>query len=230
MRRPLIGTTVSFPSGAAGGKDALFLAYLVLFHLAWVAWPFVVYPRLLALGDRTLAYAVANLTIRLLVWVAPVWLYLRLVDGVEPLAYLKLDGNIRRGIIIALLLTALNLLGSIARFGWPHPSMHSVTWNSVLGTSLLVGFIEEIPYRGFMLPKLGERMNFWLANLTTSILFVAVHAPGWTALHVWKAETTVFVFVFGVVMAIVFRYSKSLWAPIVTHSTNDFISVVLFHR
>jgi membrane protease YdiL (CAAX protease family) len=40
----------------------------------------------------------------------------------------------------------------------------------------------------------------------------------------------VFVFVFGGVMAIVFRYSGSLWAPLVAHSTNDFISVVLFHR
>jgi membrane protease YdiL (CAAX protease family) len=26
----------------------------------------------------------------------------------------------------------------------------------------------------------------------------------------------------------VFRYSESLWAPIVTHSTNDFLSFVFF--
>jgi membrane protease YdiL (CAAX protease family) len=37
------------------------------------------------------------------------------------------------------------------------------------------------------------------------------------------------VFLFGVMMAIVLRYGKSLWAPIITHSTNDFIAFVLFH-
>ena len=50
-----------------------FLVYVAMFHLAWIAWPFLVYPRLVAaLGDRTLAYAVANLSIRILVWVVPV--------------------------------------------------------------------------------------------------------------------------------------------------------------
>ena len=39
-----------------------------------------------------------------------------------------------------------------------------MTWNSVLGTSLGIGFFEEIPFRGFILQKLGARMNFWLVT------------------------------------------------------------------
>ena len=35
-------------------------------------------------------------------------------------------------------------------------------------------------------------------------------------------------FIFGAVMGIAFRYADSLWAPIVTHSANDFLSFVLF--
>jgi uncharacterized protein len=101
-----------------------------------------------------------NIGIRLRVWVLLVWLYLRLVDGVDPVNYLKLRYRVRRGVVIALVLTTLNLTGSILRFGMPHPGMQRVTWNSVLGTSFLVGFIEEIPYRGFILQKLAERMNF----------------------------------------------------------------------
>jgi uncharacterized protein len=205
-----------------------FIGYVVLFHSLWALWPFFGYPRLAALGERTLTYAVVNLTIRLLVWVAPVFLYLRYVDAVAPMDYLKLKGHVRRGLVVALVLTVLNLLGSILRFGPPHPSMQRVTWNSMLGTSFLVGFIEEVPYRGFMLQKLAERMNFWVANLITSLLFLAVHLPGWLALHLFRADTAVSVFIFAVVMAIVFRYSESLWAPIVTHSTNDFLSFVLF--
>jgi membrane protease YdiL (CAAX protease family) len=208
---------------------APFLVYVCAFHLTWIAWPYLVYPRLVALGERTLAYAVLNLTIRLLVWVAPVFLYLRCVDGVQPLDYLKLRPIGRRALAVSAVLTAVNLLGSIARFGPPHPSMERVTWNSVLGTSLLVGFIEEIPYRGFMLQKFSERLGFWIAALITSALFVAVHLPGWLALHSFRSVTTATIFVFGVVMALAFKYSKSLWAPILTHSANDFLSFVVFH-
>jgi membrane protease YdiL (CAAX protease family) len=209
---------------------APFLAYVVTFHLAWAAWPYFLYPKLTAIGERTLQYAVLNLSIRLLVWVLPVFLYLRYVDGVDPVGYLKLKHHVRRGVAVALLLTAINLVGSIARFGLPHPTMQRVTWNSMLGTSFLVGFIEEIPYRGFMLQKFAERVDFWLANLITSLLFLAVHLPGWMALHMLRADTATTSFIFSAVMAIAFRYADSLWAPIVTHSANDFRSFVLFRR
>jgi membrane protease YdiL (CAAX protease family) len=208
---------------------ALFVAYVAAFHLTWAAWPYFFYPRLTAaLGDKTLAYALANLGIRILVWIVPVFLYLRYVDGVDALRYLKLTDHVRRGLIVAVVLTLVNFLGTALRFGLPHPTMERVTWNSVLGTSLLVGFIEEIPYRGFILQKLNERVDFWLTNLITSLLFLAIHLPGWTALHMLRADTALTVFVFGFVMAIAFRYSRSLWAPILTHSANDFLSFVLF--
>jgi membrane protease YdiL (CAAX protease family) len=207
-----------------------FLAYVVLFHVAWIFWPYVVYPKLVAtFGDRTLAYALVQLSIRLLVWVVPVWCYLRFVDRVDPLQYLKMTGHVRRGLVVALVLTAVNLAGSIARFGPPHPSLDRVTWNSILGTSFLIGLIEEIPYRGFMLQKFAERLGFWRANLITSLLFVAIHVPGWIALNIFSPAVAVTILVFGFVMAVVFRYSGSLWAPIVVHSANDFMSFVLFH-
>jgi membrane protease YdiL (CAAX protease family) len=209
---------------------APFLVYVVAFHLAWVAWPYFVYPRLIAIGEATFAYAALNLAIRLAVWVAPVFLYLRYIDDVDPIDYLKLRSNVGRAIGTAAVLTALNLLGSILRFGIPHLSMARVTWNSVFGTSLLVGFIEEIPYRGFMLQKFAERLGFWPAAFVTSVLFLAVHIPGWLALHMLRADTAVTIFVFGFVMALVFKYAKSLWAPILTHSANDFLSFVIFRR
>jgi membrane protease YdiL (CAAX protease family) len=168
-----------------------------------------------------------NIGIRLAIWVAPVWLYLRFVDRVDPLDYLKLR-RARRGVIIAIALTALNLAGLLLRFGLPQPSMQRVTWNSVMGTSVLVGFIEEIPYRGFILQKLNEHAGFWAANLITSMLFVAIHIPGWLALHLLEGDTAAFIFVFSVVMGIALRYADSLWAPIIVHSANDFLSFVLF--
>jgi len=212
------------------GKTRLmpFIAYVAVFHLAWVAWPFVVYPRLIAIGDTTLSYALLNLGLRLLIWVVPVLLYLRYVDGVEPFGYLGLRQHVRRGVAVAAAVTVVNLIGSIARFGPPHPVVASITWNSMLGTSFLVGVIEEIPYRGFMLQKLAERVDFWPANAITSLLFVAIHMPGWIALHALTAPKAVTIFVFGAVMAAAFRWSASLWAPIIAHSANDFLSSILF--
>ena len=221
-------STSNMPTRPEKSAIAPFLAYVVTFHLTWIAWPYFVYPRLIALGERTLAYAVVNITLRLLVWVTPVFLYLRFVDRVEPVWYLKLRSHVRRGVAIAAVLTGINLLGSLARFGVPHPSMEGVTWNSVLGTSFLVGFIEEIPYRGFMLQKFAERVGFWAASLITSALFVAVHLPGWLALHTFRSTTAVTIFVLSVVLSVAFRYAKSLWAPILTHSANDFLSFVIF--
>lgn len=207
-----------------------FLVYVTLFHLAWIAWPFLVYPQLLGLGEATLRYALVNIGLRLIIWVAPVVLYLRHVDHVDPVRYLRLWPHAGRGVGVALAVTVLNIAGSVARFGMPHPSLQSLTWNTVLGTSFMVGLIEEIPYRGFMLRKFTERVGHWPANVMTSLLFVAIHLPGWIALHLLSVERAASIFIFAVVMAAIVRYSNSLWASIVAHSANDFLSFVIFHN
>ena len=184
----------------------------------------------MSIGERTLTYAVINIGLRLLIWVVPVFVYLRSVDRVEPLGYLRLTGRVGRGVMVGLLVTALNVAGSIARFGLPHPSLARITWNSMLGTSVFVGVIEEIPYRGFMLQQIESRSRFWTANLLSSLLFVGIHLPGWIALHQLSTDRVVTIFVFGLVMGVVFKYSGSLWAAIVAHSANDFLSFVLFGR
>src|SRR4029434_10158187 len=107
----------------------------------------------------TLAYALVNISLRIMLWVAPVVVYLGRVDRVDPLRYLQLTRHVRREVIFGMIVTILNCAGSLARFGLPHPSLQALTWNSVLGTSFMVGFIEEIPYRGFMLRKFAERKD-----------------------------------------------------------------------
>lgn len=203
-------------------------ALLLLFHGAWVFWVYRIYPWLVSLGETTLIYALVNVSLRLLIWVLPVFLYLWWVDGVDPVTYLKLRGQWHRGVAIGLLVTLVNFLLSLLRFGWPQPAFHTLTWNHCLSTFFLIGFVEEIPYRGFILQKWQERFSFWTANLLTTLLFVAIHLPGWISLHLLRAETVLFVFVFGLVMAIVFRYAQSLWSVIVAHSLNDFLAGFLF--
>jgi len=207
----------------------VFLAYLFLFNVAWTVWVLLGYPRLRAIGEQTLAYALINITVRALLWVLPVFLYLRYFDRVDPLAYLKLKQYWLRGILIGLGFSILILLLALVQHGAPNLRAGRLTWNSVLSTSLLIGFVEEIPYRGLVFQKLCAWMSRRSAVAISSLLFVAIHLPGWISLHLFRLQSLIFVFVFGVLMALLLLYAKSLWAPIVSHSLNDFISAVLFH-
>jgi len=165
----------------------------------------------------------------ILIWVLPVWGYLRYIDNVNVLEYLQLKSHWKRGVIVGLTLSVINFLGTVARIGPPVWNSAHITWNSILGTSILVGVFEEVPFRGFMLQKLQERFDFATSTIISSALFVGAHVPGWIMLGSLTAHNVMYVFAFGAVMAIVLRYTRSLWAPIITHSLNDCLSFVIFH-
>ncbi len=205
------------------------IAYLLLFYACWIGWVYLIYPSMQALGPATLAYALVNIASRLLLWVIPVFLYLHSIDRVDPIAYLKLNHSWKRGLLIGLALSLLHFLGMLLRSGPPHPSMQDVTWNSILSTSILIGFFEEIPFRGFLFQKLQEKFPFWLSNLLSSLLFLSIHLPGWIMLHALTWSNVISIFVLGVIFAIIFYSSQTLWSSIITHSLNDFLSSVLFH-
>src|SRR5215510_1757691 len=99
------------PRASASRGTAAFAVYLVLFFAVWTAWVVWLYPRLQLLNNRSLAYAIANLSTRGLVWVAPVFLFVRYVDRQDPIAFLKLGGPWRKGVLIGALVGVLNLLG-----------------------------------------------------------------------------------------------------------------------
>ena len=80
-----------------------FLVYLVIFHAIWMGgYVFIVYPWMQMLGDATLIYALGNITIRLIVWVLPVILYLRYIDHADPFEYLKLKQKWKQGVAVRL--------------------------------------------------------------------------------------------------------------------------------
>jgi uncharacterized protein len=180
-------------------------------------------------GEDTLGYAAANISVRFALWVLPVFLCLGLVDRVDLARSLALVDGWKRGVLLGIGLSIIILVGSFVRFGAPEPSWNNVTWSTVLSTSLGIGFFEEIPFRGFILQKLATRMNFWLANILTSIIFVSGLLPGWVMLHLFTPALAVNIFVFSIVMGAAFRYSRSLWSCIIAHDASDFISFVLFH-
>ena len=221
--------SVPFDRETVNGSLQSFVGYLLCFYAAWFCWVCFLYPRVIGLGEKTLAYALANLGFRLLIWAIPVILYLKYVDQASPLAYLKLHGNFKKGMLFGLGFAALNCVGTILRLGLPHVTARYVSWNSIFGTSLAVGFIEEIPFRGFIFQRLEGMTSFWPAAIGSSLLFLAIHIPGWISLRMLSAANAATVFFLGLAFAIVFRLSGSLWSSIIAHSLNDFMSFVIYH-
>ena len=212
------------PVRPAGGVFAL---YLVAFFGAWTAHVLWLYPLVAGFGEGSVAEAAAGIGVRLLIWLAPVLLMLAQNGRVAPLRALGLVEHWPRGALAGVALAVPLFTASWMRFGWP--TAPYLTWHSVRGTSIGVGFFEEIPFRGYILQKLAARTNFWLANALASLLFVGIHLPGWLSLHLFGWPLAASIFAFSFVRDILFRITRSLWSCIVAHDANDFVSFVLFH-
>ena len=108
-----------------------FIGYLSFFYLAWaLVWVYSVYPwATRTIGDATLMYALINIAFRLLIWVLPVFLYLRYIDHVNVWEYLQLKQYWRRGVIVGLTISVINFLGMMVRIGQPAWGSAHVTWN-----------------------------------------------------------------------------------------------------
>ena len=215
------------PTSKPAGRA--FALYLVLFAAVWTAYVLLVYRHVQALGEGSFLNAAAGFAVRLIVWVAPVFLMLGTVDRVAPLRALGLVEHWKRGVLSGIALSGLLLAANWLRFGSPHDVSSHLTWSSVLGPSLATGFFEEIPFRGFILQKLCTRMKFWLANGLTSLIFTGFHLPGWLMLDLFSWSLALNIFAISVALGLVFLYSRSLWGCIISHDANNFISFVLYH-
>ena len=207
---------------------AVFVLWLVGFFAVWTAWVLWGYPHLAKLGTASLAYVLIGLGVRLAIWVAPIWLYLTFIEGVSPVAFLCLSSNWQRGAAIGLIIGLINFGMSALLLGEPRFDPTRLTWNTVLSTSLAIGFVEETVFRGFVMQKLAQGLPTWVAIIASSFLFTAIHLPGWLSLQLFDWGVVGRVFVLGVVLALALTCARSLWAPIVAHNINDMLAAVVF--
>ncbi|HEX5948365.1 MAG TPA: CPBP family intramembrane glutamic endopeptidase, partial [Actinomycetota bacterium] len=92
-----------------------------------------------------------------------------------------------------------------------------------LGAILLVvitPIAEELFYRGLLFGSMWPRIGTGWAAVISAALFGASHLAG-------GAVLVPILFVFGTVQAFVFRWRRSLAAPIVAHATFNLIAMVL---
>ncbi len=167
---------------------------------------------------------------KLFFWILPTFFYLKYIKNVNPLTYLKLTTNVRRGVAWGLLASLIFVLGFFYKHVFQGIPFHlSLSLDDWINVVLLVGFLEEIPFRGLIFQNLQEYLGFWWGMILSSLVFLELHLVYWLTLGKslsYLAFTGLYIFLFACIMCFFLRLSRSLWSCIIIHSLNDLASLL----
>ncbi len=161
---------------------------------------------------------------KVLVWLVPVVVLARRIEGADVLKHFGLSearglgfGALASAAWLAVLLAECALTRQVPRLG-RDPA-------GVLSACIAAPFLEETVFRGFALRTLRRcGLRFWRANLISALLFTALHIPGWIFMRGMDRAILIdccSVGFFGLVLGAVAWRSPSLWAPILVHAANN---------
>lgn len=209
----------------------ILLCYMGIFFLTWTVYAFFIAPSLKQ--QHSLLYSLD--VFKLLIWVLPVFIYLKHIKE-DAFIYLKLKGQtcdvIKWTVFVSLILIIYQFVGRLITF-------QAINFNLLFDLDkwikgvILVGFTEEILFRGFFLGEIAKYVTFGYANIITSILFLLVHFPGWIAVNHFppgiflKICLFAFIFIFSIIEGYVLKKTGSIWSCIAIHSINNFVSFSL---
>ncbi|SDN09684.1 hypothetical protein SAMN05216498_1456 [Tenuibacillus multivorans] len=176
-----------------------------------------------------LSKAITSAFVKITIWVIPVILLVQLIEKRNPVSYLGLRHNFSKGLkwagwfslalvtyLVVLYLVILN-----------KPFNINTGFNEWLNTIILVGIIEEIVFRGFLLRKFMEKFKFWKANTITSLLFLSIHFPIWFYKGLFELpyilSSMITAFVLGIIFGFIYKKTDSLWSVIVIHSLYNLL-------
>lgn len=227
MRR---ATAISGRSRAAKLlRNGVFVVVLFTF-LAWSLR--VTFVNFETLSDLTLA-GVLNEALRATFFVGPVLIYLRYVERVPALGFLRLnkprgDASWVLPVVGSLFVAWYLLLDAVIGDGRIGGAGAAQVLFAVLSPATLV---EEIYFRGFLLNKFWQTMGFWRANFASSSLFALIHFPGWFALGNFSSPLVVTdalgLLVFGMVFGWAMKRTGSLWPAYALHALNNVLVTVV---
>lgn len=166
---------------------------------------------------------------RLLIWVGPSCLLIR-QSGRKLRDVLSLkDGKkllLWGGGAGALAALAVVLTRTIT-----HAPLFSFYWNASVLTALIIGpVVEEITFRGVVLPAFQSHMKFWAANLITGVSFLLIHFPGWYFQGTLMDHLTrptggaLAILLLGCLFGYAVKKSGSVSGGILAHMLNNFFS------
>lgn len=204
------------------------LLYLSLFYLVWTLKELWFIKYIYSLDEAE--SALLNGLLKILVWVVPAWVYIKYELHRNPIAYLKMNVNGKKGLIWGI---AISLLFGL-RFAFETFFLNSQTFHFTLPIDtytedfLLAGITEEIVFRGLILQELNKRFVFWQANAITALLFLLIHYPIW----IYNGDffvlwSHIYVFLLGLLFGFVYKKTGSLWSVVVLHSFHNFFVMIM---
>ena len=107
------------------------------------------------------------------------------------------------------------MMGSSMEFSWLG---FALTFVSV---GIIAPLSEELYFRGLLHRLFQPHLKFWLRVLLSSSLFALAHFD--------SVGVVVSSFVMGVIIALAYERSKSLWLPIAIHMATNSIAVLLLY-
>ncbi|MFI8707669.1 lysostaphin resistance A-like protein [Bacillus sp. NPDC077411] len=205
----------------------ILLIYLFLFNPVWIFKELWLVQYIEPLSEATSTFL--NASIKVLVWIFPVWLYIKYYLHANPIKYLKIK-NVNKGMFWGISLSLLlGLCFAFEIYILNDQSFNfKLSLNNYMNGILLVGITEEIVFRGFILQELNKILSFWKANIITSFLFLIIHYVIWIYDGVFfDLWSHIYVFLIGIFFGLIFKKTRSLWSVIILHSFHNlFVSIM----
>jgi membrane protease YdiL (CAAX protease family) len=205
------------------------LMYFLLLYTAWAMHRIILAPMIYK-EYAGLPGILLNGLIKVFIWAVPVFMYIIYIDGNKPNTYLKLNNRILMGIVWGLVISiALIGINLIKMFVYGKNALNlNASMDNLVNVVLITCLTEEIVFRGFLLKKIEEFIEFWGANIIVAILFVTIHFPIWIANEGGITITKVIpVMALGILFGYAYKKTDSLWTSIIIHGANNFMVAVM---
>jgi membrane protease YdiL (CAAX protease family) len=177
--------------------------------------------------------------IKPVVWLGFVFLIVILVEK-RPLSSLGLSANnfyrnVYLGLGLGTLFAFEGILVNYLKYGrisFLNPTTNTGEFFLLMTVSLAAGFTEEVVSRGYFMSRLWEisRSEF-VANITSSLLFTALHLPvAIFGLHYSPYDLIIYLWIIlllGLADGYVYARTKTIVAPTIIHAMWN-LSIILF--
>lgn len=206
----------------------IMVGYLVLFYLAWTFKELWLIEYIYSFGE--IISPLLEALIKSLVWIVPVWIYIKFYLHSSPISYLKMDINVKRGFLWGVVLSLLlGLCLILEAYIFNGVLFHfSLSFDDYLNTFLMAGLAEEIVFRGLVLQELNKRLAFWKANVITALFFLVIHYPIWIYNDIiFQFGSHIYVIFIGLLFGFVYKKTGSLWSVILMHAFHNYILSII---
>lgn len=169
-------------------------------------------------SNLKMSYFVISVVLYVMLILLPIIIFIKKVEKRSVIEYLKLNRNIKKGICVGILVSSIFILFVYIKNQIVSKEGFNTDIGLLWGYGILVGFIEEIPLRGFALEKLKKKMSFWNANIVVTIIFVLLHFPNWFINGTNIISSSITISTVSLCLGYLVNEYNSLWPAIICHS------------